>query len=213
MAARLEDVEYPFGDPIYFGFAEYGDSNLIEYGSNRIARSWSLAYLDRDYQFMKRVVSGAAECEGGMLRCSHARYTKPESYIANWRKAMSEAAPLSEYLRFAGLSLRFHSWDRMLREKAQQSRDDGFVQAAERVDALVSRLAEASAVEETVETFCGDAYPVTAVEITASNHDSVIELVHRVLRERSEGLSVWRSEFSEWGYARAQSSLPAKRAN
>lgn len=204
LEARIPSAHYPFSDPLYFGFAECGDSNLIEYGSNRIARSWSLVYLDRDYEFMKRVVEGAASCESGILRLPGSRRTKPESYIANWRKTMAEPILLSDYLRFSTLSLQFTSWERRLSKAIITQRERGNSHVVDRLEDLMSRLAAAPYVKEETAKLCGDEYPVTAVTVTQENCDSVIELMHRVLREGLDDWRVWRSEFSEWAWSRAQ---------
>ena len=75
-----------FGRTVLLAMAEGGDNNLIENGTNRIAREWYPIALGDPIDVMTRIIKGSSDCEWGTLRFANQRSTKPENYIRHWRK-------------------------------------------------------------------------------------------------------------------------------
>lgn len=89
----------PFGGwghdgQLYLAFAQVGCSNVFDY-NNRVAMDWHFAYGGSVYQLIRQVATVAAEavCGGGVCLRTRRNWTRPEAYIAAYRKAMEEATP------------------------------------------------------------------------------------------------------------------------
>lgn len=79
---------------LYLAFAHVGCSNVFDY-QNRIAKDWHFAYGGSAYQLIRQVATVAADAvlSGSVCLRSRANWTKPETYIAAYRKAMEDATP------------------------------------------------------------------------------------------------------------------------
>lgn len=75
-------------------FVEAGDSNCFDLG-RRVARRWHLGYLGTAFQVLRDVTHVAADSVHGGGVCLHtrARWTRPENYIAHYRKVLQAAMP------------------------------------------------------------------------------------------------------------------------
>lgn len=83
-------------------FVEAGDSNCFDMG-RRVARRWHLGYLGSAFQVLRDVthVAGDSVHSGGVCLHTRARWTRPENYIAHYRKVLQAAVPY-EAIRLAG---------------------------------------------------------------------------------------------------------------
>lgn len=75
-------------------FVEAGDSNCFDMG-RRVARRWHLGYLGSAFQVLRDVthVAGDSVHSGGVCLTTRSRWTRPENYIAHYRKVLQSAMP------------------------------------------------------------------------------------------------------------------------
>lgn len=88
---------------LYAVFVESGDSNCFDL-RRRVARRWTLGYLGSAFQVMRDVIHVAGDSVHGGMVClqTRARWTRPENYIAHYRKVLQAAMPF-EALQQQGL--------------------------------------------------------------------------------------------------------------
>lgn len=167
---------------LYIGIAESGTSNLFEWGSNRIARSTAPLLVELNYRFMQRIVEIATDCEGGMLKLS-GRWTRPEGYIAAWRKAQESAIDLRAYVERRDLSLRFPSVVAQLQaRRGTLDMANAFDRRrARRIDDLIIDMSDAGGVEERQETRFGESVLTTEFVLTPDTLDATANLIARAL--------------------------------
>lgn len=81
---------------LYLAFAQVGASNVFDF-DDRIAKGWFFAYGGTAYQLIRQVATVAADSVCGGMVCLRSRQnnTKPEAYIAMYRKAMEGATPFA----------------------------------------------------------------------------------------------------------------------
>lgn len=79
---------------LHLVFVEAGDSNCFDF-RHRVARRWHLGYLGSAFQVLRDVTLVAADSVHGGGVCLHtrARWTRPETYIAHYRKVLQAALP------------------------------------------------------------------------------------------------------------------------
>ncbi len=190
-----------FNDALYFGFSEYGESNVRD-EMGRIPRHITMVALDRDYQFMQRIVEMSTNCESGMLKLN-GRRTNPEGFIAAWRKARKGALFLSNYLDFANLELSFRSLVRAIETKraSLDLSNRWHQQMARELNDLIIRICTTAGVDECIETWFDEAIPVTRFTVTRQNMNDMLALLADI-RERVPLKQFWRTVFSQYGWER-----------
>lgn len=185
-----------FGDPMYIGIHEYGESNVFDH-HNRIARDVNLLAVERGYEFMKRICEIAVNCEGGCLKLN-GRWTKPESFISAWRKAQAGAVLLENYLRQGNLVLEFYSIAEALVKRTGELDSSIRYQRDQisEIESLIALLERNDGVTEEQQQFCGKTVNRTAFVLTLENHIALLELLLDC-----KGLNIkpvlWRTSFSD----------------
>lgn len=86
-------------DDLWLLAEQIGSNNCWELDNRRRARSWQCRAAGAQYEVMAQAVETAAACCGGSLVLAGRRRCEPESYIRAWRRAVAEAADLSEARR------------------------------------------------------------------------------------------------------------------
>ena len=76
-----------------FVVAEFGgDTNVRDALTGRRHREWSATAIGPEWEIIRRACERASACPGGCLKLAKRGYTKPESYIRAYRKALKNAA-------------------------------------------------------------------------------------------------------------------------
>lgn len=194
-----------YKEPQFFGYCETGSSNVISH-RNTIVRNNHLMLIKQDTDFMREIVSISASCEGGMLKMN-GRYTKPESYIAAWRKAMKQALPIQYYLRHTTMDIEFYSMVRQLQDK-QSKMDLSTSWDRERhsiINDLIIELCMTEYVNETRSVkFYGKTVAITRFQITKENVDSALDLLSRLFDHGVSDRAIWKSSFNSYAWSRGQ---------
>lgn len=202
-------VSKPVGrpeNPLYFGFCEYGSSNVIT-RRNTIARNNCLLLVEPEHRFMQEIIKKSVFCEGGMLKMN-GRKVKPESYIATWRQAQKTALPLRYYLEQTNMDIEFRSMVEQLQEKQRELdlSKDWNQKSHQTINDIINELCMSEGVNETTRSFYGSNVSVTQFCITEKNVDRLLNLLSRLMQAGVSGQSIWKSDFNEHAWAKAQNA-------
>ncbi len=107
LAAALPD-EHIFSDH-YLCLALGGDNNMttIHPVTRRevCSRRWSVIAAGSATECIREIARYSGYCEGGGMRLTGHRHTKPETYIRSWRNAIESAIPYDRLLYDTGVSV------------------------------------------------------------------------------------------------------------
>jgi len=193
-----------FHDDLYIGFGEYGCNNVIDQ-DNRVARSIQPLLSGDSNRFMREIVSLSADCEGGCVKV-RGRYTKPEGFIANWRRTMNGALSMADYIESAGsLVLEYESVPRAVRERLSEMRlfsDATRERITTERNEYLERLMAHPGVESVDEKDAKDVY--TRFRMDRDNHEELTALISEGMRYGLGLRALRRTSFRDHAYNYAE---------
>ncbi len=185
----------PDFSPFIFGFAELGESNVLD-DKGRISRSLQLVQVNHYRDFMGRVIDISQDCEGGMLKLN-GRNVKPEGYIGAWRKSVTQRSlDLVNYLRFANLEISFYSMVEQLESRQSQLRASGggsSAHLAKGIDDLIIKTCTTEGIDETTDQPAWLKQPVriTRFSFTLENHEALLDVLTKAFSAGVDGRRIW----------------------
>jgi hypothetical protein len=184
--------------PLVFCFSELSHSNITTTDGRPLKRL-KLRMVELDNQFIKAVVGNSIACENGSLKMN-GRHVKPETFIAAWRRAHTQAISVDRYLKNADLQIDFHSFQNQLTDLEAKHPVMSQPDRRHEIEQLREKLIAHDSIMEGIDDPDVLATPFTRFMITQDNKDELFEILSSCLKMGISGRSIIASSFSLYAY-------------